>query len=315
MTRPERSAFTLVELLVVVVIIAMLMALLLPAINRSRQEARRAECLNNEKQIFTGIANYEQAKGHLPGYVNKFGEVRPLSWAVVIFPYVDQNDYWELWRDPDPTNPMSDKYQNSLADLPIFKCRSDTHREPAPLSYVVNCGIADAAVGSSGQPVDGPSFGLFHNRMGANPPVSTTDRIKDGAANTLLLSENVQATRWAPELVDPAPATGDEWVGTPPSMPNDFREAHVGMVWWPSNYGALGVPGDWVACRLVNQCLGDEPGSIHIKYARPSSFHGTGVNATFADGSQRFLNTVDLDYNVFLQQMIPDDAKASGMFW
>ena len=303
MTRPERSAFTLVELLVVVVIIAMLMALLLPAINRSRQEARRAECLNNEKQIFTGIANYEQAKGHLPGYINKFGSTRALSWAVVLFPYLGHNDHWENWRAAGAD--LDALYPSALVGIPELVCPSGTtSRDAAPLSYVVNCGLSDAILDGS-VPKDNASYGLFHNRMDY-ATTSTTDRIRDGAANTILLSENVQARTWAPPL-DPNPPTDPSghplwnWE-LPGSVSDDWREAYVGMVWWPS--------GAEVDCAHINQCLQDQNDPIHIKYARPSSFHAAGVNVTYADGHQAYINTVDVDYKVLRQQMIHNDAEA-----
>src|SRR3982751_1338294 len=64
--RPSRRAFTLIELLVVISIIAVLIALLLPAVQSAREAARRAQCVNNLKQLGLALANYESAHGIYP---------------------------------------------------------------------------------------------------------------------------------------------------------------------------------------------------------------------------------------------------------
>jgi prepilin-type N-terminal cleavage/methylation domain-containing protein/prepilin-type processing-associated H-X9-DG protein len=102
------SAFTLVELLVVITIIGMLIALLLPAVQAAREAARRMQCSNNLKQIGLGLLNYESAVGSFPtgGDVNvtKYAVGFGFSWSVRILPYVEQQNIYDQ-LDKNGTSP------------------------------------------------------------------------------------------------------------------------------------------------------------------------------------------------------------------
>src|SRR5262249_18446583 len=92
---PQRRAFTLIELLVVIAIIAVLIALLLPAVQSAREAARRAQCVNNLKQIGLACLNYESGLGTLPP-----GTKGSLwgTWMLFVLPYCEQSGLYNAWN-------------------------------------------------------------------------------------------------------------------------------------------------------------------------------------------------------------------------
>lgn len=91
----KRAAFTLIELLVVITIISVLIALLLPAVQQSREAARRGQCANHLKQIGLGIHNFEQVNSTLPS--SRIGP-QHATWFVEILPFMEQMNLYNSWN-------------------------------------------------------------------------------------------------------------------------------------------------------------------------------------------------------------------------
>jgi prepilin-type N-terminal cleavage/methylation domain-containing protein len=137
-----RRAFTLVELLVVVTIIAMLVGLLMPALISSRESARIAQCVNNQHQVSLAIMQFDGAKGRLPWSVSPPPNVTnttPLGWPIVLLPFLGRND---LWADKGGWRGGFVSGTTPTPHIPLFVCPDDTDPSVScPLSYVVNVGV------------------------------------------------------------------------------------------------------------------------------------------------------------------------------
>jgi prepilin-type N-terminal cleavage/methylation domain-containing protein/prepilin-type processing-associated H-X9-DG protein len=209
-TLARRNGFTLIELLVVIAIIAILIGLLVPAVQQVREASSRASCANNLKQIGLAIHNYHDQKKTLPP--SRMGVGGYASWMVLILPYVEQTPLFNQW-DLAKTYYLQPAATRATA-VEIFFC--PTRRGPGALSTqydIPGNGVPDknmypGALGdygcNGGQYANDPDVDLpaclgamcYANAQVNNNGqlVSSTSQtslhsITDGTSNTLLVGE------------------------------------------------------------------------------------------------------------------------------
>jgi prepilin-type N-terminal cleavage/methylation domain-containing protein/prepilin-type processing-associated H-X9-DG protein len=272
-----RKAFTLIELLVVIAIIAILVGLLLPAVQKVRESAARAQCQNNLKQIGLAAHAYHDAKKGLPpGYLATaaYPSTSPgWGWAAYLLPYLEQEP---LYRQINFNLPVEGQAIIQTM-LPAFLCPSDmppasafaitnatfgTVCLAAPSSYAATCG-------SDASEVDDPTGnGIFYR----NSKTRFTD-ITDGTSNTAMIGDRA----WAD--------TKGIWAGAPNGAVTRSGPTNP----WPSTTGSAQalvlVHNNWINITT------DADGGLDDF----SSKHTGGANILFGDGSVRFIRSITVD--------------------
>ena len=132
MIRRDRKAFTLIELLVVIAIIAVLIGLLLPAVQAAREAARRAQCVNNLKQVGLAMHNYHDTHGALPPGTRGCCEG---TWQAFILPYLEQTALGNAYNYSRPRYvwPENTTVTSSLhRDPPLPERHAETAHQHRP---------------------------------------------------------------------------------------------------------------------------------------------------------------------------------------
>jgi prepilin-type N-terminal cleavage/methylation domain-containing protein/prepilin-type processing-associated H-X9-DG protein len=288
MTR--RRGFTLIELLVVIAIIAILIGLLLPAVQKVRAAADRTNCVNNMKQIGLALHNYNDQYGVLPQGITErlpnYDDPRQwLSWMGRILPWIEQSPLYQNMEQayqsqgPYAPNPFVNPPHAGLSTvLTILRCPSDARQYQATLAEGYNVAFTGYLA------VNGRNLRTFDGCIYWNSKVKLVD-ISDGTSNTLLVGER------------------------PPSWDLVFGWWYCGAGQWDFSFNPLhnsgscdvtlggaeiniqtsGIP-QQDACPQGPYAFGEGTILNPCDQFHFWSLHSGGANFLFADGSVHFVN-------------------------
>lgn len=313
-----RRGFTLIELLVVIAVIAILIGLLVPAVQKVREAAARTRCANNLKQLALGCHSYHDAKKQLP-YGRRYDSWDTYTWTQLILPHIGMADvyanYWTLQTTPfaktapGPNGPIGGDARLKTArhsQIPVFNCPSDiagmtVANEITTGAYGFYRGSYRGCTSTGdmyGAATDGTSgpwglgiFGVLSGQSddpGASVPTQGVKirAVSDGLSNTLLLSEGL-----CPTVAGWGGAFGEHIYG---NMGGSLMSASL-------------TPNTPSPDRLIGPCPANQGDKIYKApcssiggnaWYTPSgagataaarSYHNAGVNAAMADGSVSFV--------------------------
>jgi len=288
--RSQRAAFTLIELLVVIAIIAVLIGLLLPAVQKVRESANRSTCQNNLKQIGTAIHNYHGVYNSLPP--SRVGP-QHATWFVVILPHIEQDALYKQWNLSKTYYEQSVAVQNAFVRTYVCPSRR-TSAMPSTQFEVSSTGIPDNLEHPGTQGDYACNGGQFYNAIVDHPlcqgPMCyATSQVDDKGQLTSSSSQtsfkSITDGLSMTFLVGEKHSVRSMWGQSGPSWGE-------GAIWngdFPRNFSRIAGQTAW----NLGQGPDDNAGPWHCKFG---SYHPGICQFLFADGHVVALpNDLDMD--------------------
>jgi prepilin-type N-terminal cleavage/methylation domain-containing protein len=302
----RRGAFTLIELLVVIAIIAVLIGLLLPAVQKVREAAARTQSMNNMKQFGLAAHNYVDSNKHMPPAFVEFGggNWKDGSWIVHILPYVEQENLKRLVDN----NPATSGHYYAI-----------TYNQAPPKIFINPTDPSN----SNGAYTDGP-WGVYSvtgyvanflatgclfrgQRIGMRDIVT----VSDGTSNTILYTERVTVCLANPQPHRPS-YSGDYYNIAPYANAGSWYQWMPVFNYWPTGASSAGYIVGAATKPQFAPVWNSRSGNCDYRLA--SAPRSSGIMVCMGDGSVRLVSS-GVSGSTWWAALTPDGGEVLGNDW